>query len=35
MKEKTAKLKMQFAQAQNSKTFDRYTKKGKTKNVLG
>jgi hypothetical protein len=35
MKEKIAKLKMQFAQAQNYKTFARYTKKGKTRNVLG
>jgi hypothetical protein len=32
MTEKIAKLKMPFAQAKNSKTF---TKKGKTRNVLG
>jgi hypothetical protein len=32
MKEKIAKLNMQFPQAQNSKTFARYTKKGKTRN---
>jgi hypothetical protein len=34
MKEKIAKLKMLFAHAQNSKTVARYTKKGKTRNVL-